>query len=94
MKMPQGILNDESRRCLHGLPQPLACGACFSYYKIEDRDMSQVSFYTQADRGTHMHMLCSLESVQETIAHVEGLGNKDECGQGACFGKDHNHNTN
>ncbi len=39
-------------------------------------------------------MLCGIESVQGAGADAETLGYKDECGQGACTGKDHHHNTN
>lgn len=41
-----------------------------------------------------MLLLRGPESVQGAGAHVESLGDKDECGQGACAGKDHYNHTN
>ena len=56
--------------------------------QVEDRDTANVPLHAPKDRGTCLHLLCGIESVQGVGEAAQTQPYQHECGQGSQHGKD------
>ena len=60
----------------------MECGKSLPHIQIKDRDTADVPLHATKDRGTRLHLLHGIESLQGTGAIAQTLGNLNERQQG------------